>query len=121
MIYLPNKLNSEKIMANSELIAEIDDENFQAEVSKGVVLVDFSAEWCGPCRALGPILDEVAETMKGKASIVKVDIDTNQASTVKYGVTSVPTLILFKDGEEKQRVVGVKDTDTLVEMINAEL
>lgn len=101
----------------SENITEVNDTTFNKAVSKGVTLVDFSAEWCGPCRALAPILEEVAKEVKGKAIVAKIDIDQNQKSTSDFNVTSVPTLILFKDGQEKQRIIGLKDAKSLVKMI----
>lgn len=70
------------------------------------VLVDFYAEWCGPCKMAAPIIDEMAEEYKGKVSIVKLDVDESQEIAGKYGVMSIPTMILFKQGEEAQRKVG---------------
>lgn len=104
-------------MPETEQIKKLNDDNFSDTIQSGLVLVDFFAEWCAPCKMLAPILSELAEKMSGKVTIGKLDIDAAQATTTKYQVTSVPTLILFKDGQEAQRVVGVKDLDTLVQMI----
>lgn len=101
-------------------IQHFTEENFRDEIKNGVVLVDFYAEWCGPCKMLGPILEEVAGQVKGKARIGKLDIEKAQQVTSDFQVTSVPTLILFKDGEEIDRVVGLKDADTLSSMIESE-
>src|SRR3989338_5826038 len=87
---------------------KITDANFEAEVSKsGVpVLVDFWAEWCGPCRIMSPILDEVAPAYKGKLKIGKLNVDENQDAPSKFGVMNIPTMILFKSGKEVERIVG---------------
>lgn len=86
----------------------ISDAEFQAAVveSKMPVLVDFFAEWCGPCKMAGPVLDKLADEMAGKASIVKMDVDQNSETPSKFGVMSIPTVILFKDGKEVERKVG---------------
>ena len=78
---------------------EITDSNFNDVVNNGVVLVDFWAEWCGPCRMIAPMIEELASEYDGKATIGKLDVDNNQESSVKFGVRSIPTLLVFKDGE----------------------
>ncbi len=101
---------------------QFDDGNFESdviEVSKTKpVLVDFFASWCGPCKMQAPIIDEVAEEMGDKASVGKLDTEQAQATAVKYGVMSIPTLILFKDGEVKETMVGMQSKEGLVEVIN---
>ena len=95
-------------------VFSISDDNFDEKVGKGVTLVDFYADWCGPCKALTPILEELASELEdGDIKICKLDIDKNQNTLSKYQVTSVPTLIIFKDGQEKQKWVGVKDKETI--------
>ena len=91
----------------------LNDDNFQQEVSTGVTLVDFYADWCGPCRMMEPIIEELSTEMEGKAKIAKLDIETSQKTTSNFNVTSIPTIILFKDGQEVERIVGVKDLDAL--------
>jgi thioredoxin 1 len=91
----------------------VKDADFEAEVLKasGPVVVDFWAEWCGPCKALGPTLDEVANELAGKVKVVKVNIDENPNAPTKYNVRSIPTLIIFKDGQVvDQRVGGLPKT-----------
>ena len=97
----------------------LNDENFEAEVSNGITLVDFYADWCGPCRMMEPIIEELAEEVEGKAKIAKLDIETAQQVASNYNVTSIPTLILFKEGQEMQRIVGVKDKDALKEVLDS--
>ncbi|MGE3953664.1 MAG: thioredoxin [Parachlamydiales bacterium] len=108
-------------LAQERTMHEITDAEFAAKTAKGVTLVDFFAEWCGPCHMQTPILEELAEEMSGKANIVKVDIDRSQATAAKYQITSVPTLILFKDGKEFKRVVGLRDADALRALISSAL
>jgi len=107
--------NKETEMA--EHLKHLDDSNFQSSIAEGVTLVDFHADWCGPCRTIAPIIEELAGEMEGKAVIAKVDIDKAQEVASNFQVTSIPTLILFKDGKEVERVVGVKDKQSLSEMI----
>ena len=95
----------------SDNIKKLEEKDFQAEISSGVTLVDFYADWCGPCRMLTPVLDQVAQDVKGKASVVKVDIDQAQKVTEDLQITSVPTLILFKEGKEVKRIIGLRDAD----------
>lgn len=95
----------------------VDDSNFQETVASGVVLVDFFAEWCGPCHMQTPILEALVDELGDTAKIVKLDIDKAQKTTASFQVTSVPTLILLKDGSEVKRVVGVRDADALKELI----
>ena len=101
---------------------EITDSNFNDVISKNkTVLVDFWAEWCGPCRMIGPIIEELANEYKGKAIIGKLDVDSNQESSVKYGVRSIPTILTFKDGEIVDRQVGAVPKETLTNVIDSQL
>jgi thioredoxin 1 len=99
----------------------LNDENFKTEVAHGVTLVDFYADWCGPCRMIAPIVEELANEMHGQAKIAKLDIENAQKTTAHFSVTSIPTLILFKDGHEVKRVVGVRDKEALKNLIQAAL
>lgn len=102
-------------------IIELNDENFETTAGQGVCLVDFSADWCGPCRALAPILEQVATAVSGKASVAKIDIDASQRTTARFQVTSVPTLVLLKAGKEVNRVVGLRDANSLLKMVEGAL
>lgn len=104
-------------MANN--IVHLTDENFQQTISKGLVLIDFYATWCGPCRMIAPIVEQLAEKAAGKVTVAKLDIDQAQQATTTLQITSVPTLILFKDGKEAKRVVGVKDFDYLMNLVES--
>ena len=101
---------------------EITDSNFNDVISKNkTVLVDFWAEWCGPCRVIGPVIEELANEYEGKAIIGKLDVDSNQESSVKYGVRSIPTILTFKDGEIVDRQVGAVPKETLTNVIDSQL
>jgi len=100
-------------------IKKLTDDNFESEIASGITLVDFFAEWCGPCRMMTPILEQIAsENYKG-AAIAKLDIDSEQKTSSQFQVTSVPTLILFKDGKEINRLVGLRDADAIKEFIDS--
>jgi thioredoxin 1 len=98
-------------------VKTVDDRTFADVTASGTVLVDFSAEWCGPCRMLAPILELLAEQMQDSLTVIKVDVDESQSIAMQYDISSVPTLILFKDGVVKHRVVGLKDLASLKKMI----
>ncbi len=99
----------------------LDDSNFQKTIAKGVTLVDFYADWCGPCRMIAPIVEELSNEFHGKAIIGKLDIEKAQETTANFQVTSIPTIILFKDGQEIKRIVGLRDKDALKSIISAAL
>lgn len=100
-----------------QYIKNIDDSTFAQTIAQGVTLVDFYADWCGPCKMLSPVLEKVAEEVHGSAVIAKVDVDSSPQAPSKFGVTSIPTLILFKDGVEVGRQVGLKDAAALKQFI----
>ncbi len=104
----------------AENVLQLTDENFQQTISKGVTLVDFWAPWCGPCRMIAPIVEKLAGMTHGKAQIAKMDIDQASETANNLQITSVPTLILFKDGKEVKRVVGVKDLDYLLNLVQSQ-
>ena len=102
---------------------KVTDSSFETKVieSDRPVLVDFWAEWCGPCRMVGPVIDELSKDFEGKAIIGKLNVDSNQISAAKYGVKSIPTVLLFKDGEMISKQVGVAPKQTYEDAINSAL
>ena len=98
----------------------VTDESFEKDVlqAEKPVLVDFWAEWCGPCRMIGPSLEDIAKDMDGKLKVVKVNIDENPAVPTRYGVRSIPTLLLFKDGQVAATKIGAEPKQKLVNWIN---
>lgn len=100
---------------NHASILTLTDKNFQQQVKNGTVLVDFWAAWCGPCRMMAPILNNVAEeTQNTSVRVAKIDIEKYQSIAQQYNVRSIPTLIIFKNGKEKNRIVGVKQKDAIL-------
>lgn len=97
------------------------DANFDEQIKEGVSLVDFWAPWCGPCKMIAPVLEDLAKDVEGKANIVKLDVDENQATAAKYEVMSIPTLIVFKDGEPVDKVVGFQPKENLAEVLDKHL
>jgi thioredoxin 1 len=98
---------------------ELTNENFDATTSEGVAMVDFWAPWCGPCRMIAPVIEELAEDFDGKAKICKVNTDEQQDIAIKYGIRSIPTILFFKNGEMVDQMVGAASKDTFTEKLNA--
>lgn len=100
---------------------EFTDDNFQKEVlqSNIPVLIDFWAVWCGPCRMIAPIVEDLAKEFNGKVKIGKLDVDNNQQSAINYGVRSIPTLLIFKDGEIVDTIIGAAPKANIVSKLNA--
>jgi thioredoxin 1 len=111
------------IMAENANIIEISDATFEQEVLKSnvPVLVDFWAVWCAPCKMLAPAVEALAGEYAGKARVAKLNVDDSPNPPMRYGIRGIPTLILFKNGEEKDRLVGVTPKDTIAQMIDAHL
>jgi len=100
-------------------VSKVSDADFETQVLKSAepVVVDFCAEWCGPCRMIAPALEEIAGSMGGKVKIVKLNVDENPATAAKYGIMSIPTLMLFKNGELASRQVGAAPKQKLEQWI----
>lgn len=107
----------------SQFLGEATDDNFEGEVLKSdkPVLIDFWAPWCGPCKAIGPIVEEVAAEYQGKIKVMKLNVDEAQKSAVAYGVRSIPTLIMFKNGKISDTLVGLVPKEKLETFINKSL
>ncbi|AZB43860.1 MULTISPECIES: thioredoxin [Bacillaceae] len=99
-------------------ISHVTDQNFSAETGEGVVLADFWAPWCGPCKMIAPVLEELDQDMGDKVKIVKLDVDENQETAGKYGVMSIPTLLVFKNGEVVDKAVGYQPKEALAELLS---
>ncbi len=104
-------------------VNEVTDDNFQQEVldSEKPVLVDFWASWCAPCRMLAPTIDEVAKDFDDRAKVVKLNVDENGATSMKYNIKGIPTLLLFKDGVIKDQIVGATSKDNIARMIEDQI
>ena len=96
---------------------QVGDSNFETIISKGTVLVDFWAAWCGPCKAIAPKLEELATEKAGQLVVAKLNVDENPASTAKYGIRSIPTLILFRDGQVANQIMGNVSKEQLISFV----
>jgi thioredoxin 1 len=110
-------------MANSKNILEARDTNFDSDVLKanGVSLVDFWAEWCGPCRMLGPTIDSLADEYAGKVKVFKMNVDENPSTPTKFSIRGIPTLIIFKNGQAVDQIVGNQPRDVIAQALNRHL
>ncbi|MCX6307102.1 MAG: thioredoxin [Bacteroidetes bacterium] len=107
-----------KDVKDSENVKIFTDLNFQNKIKTGTVLVDFWAAWCVPCKMMIPVLNEVAEGANGKFTIAKVNVDEQKATAAKFGIRSIPTMILFQNGREVKRITGVKTKDYLLKELD---
>lgn len=102
------------------MAVQVTDSNFEAEILKSEIpaLIDFWAPWCGPCRAMGPVIDELAAEYEGQVLIAKMNVDENPATPSKYGIRAIPTIILFKDGEVVEQITGAVSKSSIKDMIS---
>ena len=107
----------------SEFVNEVSDQNFESEVLSASipVMVDFWAPWCGPCRMLAPVVETIAEQYHDRVKVLKINIDNNTVTAGKYGIRSIPTLLLFKEGAVKEQIVGNTSVGTIAKMLNSHL
>lgn len=98
-------------------IVHATDNSFPQDIEEGLVLVDFWATWCGPCKMIAPVLEELDAEMSETVKIVKVDVDANQATASQFGIMSIPTLLIFKDGQPVDKVVGFQPKEALVQLV----
>jgi thioredoxin 1 len=114
-----SKMKNLPMVADHEKIITLTDKNFQNQTKGKVLLVDFWAAWCAPCRMMAPVLNEIAGELNGKAHIGKVNVEQYQSLAQKFKVRGIPTMILFKDGKEVNRFVGVKSKDVLLKSLKS--
>ena len=117
-LFARSRMKNIPLVADNDKILTLTDKNFQHQTKNKMVLVDFWAEWCAPCRMMAPVLNEVADELAGNSHVGKVNIEQFQSLAQKFKVRSIPTLILFKNGREINRFVGVKSKDFLLQQLS---
>lgn len=126
-LFLLNGYRRYKMLKNykpeddSKNLLKLTDANFRKSISKGIVLVDFWAPWCAPCRMIAPMLNELADEYQSKARVGKLNVDENKEVAAEYGIRSIPTLILFKDGIAVERITGIKPKNTFTRLFEKHL
>lgn len=118
LYYNFQKVKNTPEVENNPKIKILTDKNFQHQIKTGVVLVDFWASWCMPCKMMAPVLNDVAEDLSGSKYVAKLDVEKHQLVAAQYKIRNIPTMILFKNGKEIDRYVGAKSKDFLINMIN---
>lgn len=100
---------------------QINEKDFDNEIKKGLAVVDFFATWCGPCRMMGPILEEADKGLEGKVNFIKVDVDENEKLARKFGIMSIPTIIIFENGEQREKHIGLWQKEDMLDEIKSYL
>jgi len=121
IITLKKRINSYDQKQDSDKIIILNDNTFQHKIAQGIALVDFWAEWCQPCKIQGPIVSSVADEMHEQAKICKLDVEKNQKIAGKLGIRNIPTIVIFKNGKEVERLVGLKTKAVLKKALNKHL
>lgn len=121
LYFTARKIKRMPAVAQHQNIKTLTSGNFSQEIKSGIILVDFWASWCMPCKMLAPVLNEVAEAMDGKARVGKLNIEEHQQIAAKYQVRSIPTLIIFRNGKEIDRIIGIKAKEYLVNRLEKAL
>jgi thioredoxin 1 len=114
LVVAKRKMGSIQSVPNSPKVVNLTDQNFSNKIKAGVVLVDFWAAWCGPCKLMGPVLNDLAEEVEGNVTIAKVNVEEQKMTSSKFKIRSIPTMILFKNGKEIHRFMGFKSKDYLL-------
>jgi thioredoxin 1 len=117
IIYNYKKMNNMPATEDHENIKTLNNKNFKTQVKSGVVMVDFWAPWCGPCKMVAPTLNSIAETESDKVKVAKVNVDKEQQIAQKFKIRNIPTMIIFKDGKEAKRIIGVKSKKSLMKEV----
>lgn len=112
------KMKNIKEVETSANVVHLTDQNFSSLTKNGLVIVDFWADWCAPCKMLAPIMNEIADEMKGKVKVGKLNVDISRQVASKFGVRSIPTVIIFRNGKEVKRLVGVKPKSAYLKELN---
>lgn len=118
-LFMARKMKKSSAVEDSNKIKILNDQTFESQIKKGITFVDFWAPWCMPCKMMGPIINELAEDDSISASIAKLNVDENKKISAKYGVRGIPTSILFKNGKEVKRFVGVKPANFFAKNIKS--
>ena len=118
LVVAKRKMGSIPSVPDSPKVVALTDQNFSNKIKSGIVLVDFWAAWCGPCKLMGPVLNDLAEEVDGKVTIGKVNVEEQKMTSSKFNIRSIPTMILFKNGKEIHRFMGFKSKEYLMKELD---
>lgn len=117
LVWQYRRIKKMPLVSDNKLIINLTDADFRQKTAKGVVVIDFWAAWCMPCKMIAPVLNELAEELNGKVTICKLNVDENPRSSQQFGVRSIPTIIILKNGNEADRIIGVKNKQAIKQKI----